>query len=124
MHFSRIAQWTSHQAGKPLTFVLAVACILLWAICGPFFYFSDTWQLVVNTSTTIISFLMLFLVQATQNRDTPAIHLKLDELLRVTKDARNTLVAVEEKSDVELREEKEKSATLLAQDEISIKQQP
>jgi len=108
--FSRFAQWTSHQAGRVQTFIGAIVVILLWAVSGPFFGFSNTWQLVINTGTTIITFLMVFLIQNTQNRDTQAIQLKLDELIRVTRDARNDMMNLEDRSDAELERLKEQFA--------------
>ena len=80
--FVHFAQWASHITGRPLTFMLALASIVVWAMLGPFFGFSDTWQLVINTATTIITFLMVFVIQNTQNRDTAAMHIKIDELIR------------------------------------------
>jgi low affinity Fe/Cu permease len=80
--FSRAAQWTSQQCARAYTFVGAIVIIVAWAVSGPAFHYSDTWQLIINTSTTIITFLMVFLIQNTQNRDTRAIQLKLDELIR------------------------------------------
>lgn len=100
--FRRFAQLTSHAAGSPPCFILALLSILVWALLGPIFHFSDTWQLVINTSTTIITFLMVFLIQNTQNRDALALHLKLDELLRAMKGARNALVDLEDLTDEEL----------------------
>src|SRR5262245_61727130 len=102
--FTRFAKWTARVSGRPAAFVLAVMVILAWAITGPIFGFSDTWQLVINTGTTIITFLMVFLIQNTQNRDAVAIHLKLDELIRGVKSARNSLVDLEDLSDAELEQ--------------------
>jgi low affinity Fe/Cu permease len=100
--FRKFAQATSAAMGKPWAFVTAALFIVCWAMTGPLFRFSDTWQLVVNTSTTIITFLMVFLIQNTQNRDTEALRLKLDELILATKDARNQFVTIEDLSDEEL----------------------
>jgi low affinity Fe/Cu permease len=100
--FSRFAKWTARIAGHPLTFGLAALTILAWMTTGPIFHFSDTWQLVINTGTTIVTFLMVFLIQNSQNRDTIAIHLKLDELLRAVKGAHNELVDIEDLSEKEL----------------------
>lgn len=111
--FTRFASCAAHLAGNPITFVVAVAMILVWAFSGPIFGFSDTWQLVVNTSTTIITFLMVFLIQNTQNRDSGAIHIKLDELIRSHRAANNALLDMEELDEKELekiRSEFEKSA--------------
>ncbi len=101
--FRKFAHKTSVIVGSPWSFIVAAVIILLWAITGPLFHFSDTWQLVINTSTTIITFLMVFLIQNTQNRDAHAIHLKLDELIRAVTDARNELVDLEDMSDEELQ---------------------
>jgi len=100
--FVHFAQWVSHATGRPLAFFAALASIVLWAFTGPLFGFSDTWQLVINTATTVITFLMVFVIQNTQNRDTAAVHIKIDELIRVTQKARNVLLDLEELDDREL----------------------
>ena len=100
--FSKAAQWTSRQCGRPLTFGLAVFVVLAWAIIGPMFNYSDTWQLVINTGTTIVTFLMVFLIQNTQNRDAAAVQLKLDELIRAHEGARNRLLTIEDLTEKEL----------------------
>jgi low affinity Fe/Cu permease len=100
--FNQLAHWTAHCAGRPSTFALAVGVIVVWGISGPIFQWSDTWQLVVNTGTTIITFLMVFLIQNTQNRDTEALQLKLDELIRANDLARNRLLRLEELSEEEM----------------------
>jgi low affinity Fe/Cu permease len=100
--FRKFAQTASQAVGSPWAFILAVLIILVWAASGPLFGYSDTWQLVINTGTTIITFLMVFLIQNTQNRDAKAIHLKLDELIRGVEGARTHLVDLEALSDEEL----------------------
>jgi len=100
--FRKFAHGTSLLVGSPSAFIIAVALVLAWLVTGPLFHFSDSWQLVINTSTTIITFLMVFLIQNTQNRESKTIQLKLDELLRAIKSARNSLIDLEELSDEEL----------------------
>jgi low affinity Fe/Cu permease len=103
MKFSKFAQGLSEWAGSARTFMAAIVLICLWAITGPWFHYNDTWQLIINTSTTIITFLMVFLIQNTQNRDNDVLHIKIDELLRVTKDAQNALLSLDDLDQKELR---------------------
>jgi low affinity Fe/Cu permease len=100
--FSTFARKVAHAIGTPTAFVIATGAVVLWAITGPLFGFSDTWQLVINTSTTIVTFLVVFLIQSTQNKDSKAIHLKLDELIHAIHGARNKLIDAEELPDAEL----------------------
>jgi len=107
--FARFAGWTAHASGMPATFVLAVLLIAVWGITGPAFHFSDTWQLVINTGTTIVTFLMVFLIQNTQNRDGLAIQAKLDELVRALATADNRFVGIDKLTEEEVDEIREES---------------
>lgn len=100
--FDKLAQWTAGQAGRASTFCLALGIIIVWGISGPIFAWSDTWQLIINTGTTIVTFLMVFLIQNTQNRDSAALQLKLDELIRAQEGARNRLLQLEDLTEDEL----------------------
>jgi low affinity Fe/Cu permease len=104
MKFAKMSQALSMWAGSPKTFVVAVALIIIWAMTGPMFHYNDTWQLIINTSTTIITFLMVFVIQNTQNRDNDILHLKIDELLRATTDAQNAMLGLDGKSLKELED--------------------
>ena len=101
--FRKFSHWVSAMVGSSWSFIVAITVIIVWALSGPIFHFSDTWQLIINTGTTIVTFLMVFLIQNTQNRDAQAMHLKLDELIRAVQGARNTMVDVEHCSDEELQ---------------------
>jgi low affinity Fe/Cu permease len=119
--YSRFAKAASRFCGRPRTFALAIAVIVVWMVSGPLSSFSDTWQLVINTSTTIITFLMVFLIQNTQNRDTEAIQVKLDELIRATQGAHNALLDLEELEEETLETFRTKYQTLakVAREELS-----
>ncbi len=121
--FRRIASRTSHGVGSPWAFVVAFSVILVWSVTGPLFHYSDTWQLVINTGTTIVTFLMVFLIQNTQNRDSHALHLKLDELIRANDLARNRLMGLEDLTDAEL-DELQREFTQLAQEKIARRSRP
>jgi len=112
--FTKFARRAAHFTGKPVTFILAAFIIIVWAFLGPFFGFSDTWQLVINTGTTIITFLMVFLIQNTQNRDTEALQIKLDEIIRSIKGARNQMLDLEDKDENELDKIREEYVELAA----------
>ena len=110
--YTGLAKAVSRFTGRPSTFLLAVGVIVVWVVTGPLFGFSDTWQLVINTGTTIITFLMVFLIQNTQNRDTEAIQIKLDELIRATKGAHNALMDLEELEESHLIQFRDRYASL------------
>ena len=112
--FTRLARWVSDVVGTPVAFVIAVVFVVAWGLSGPFFGFSDTWQLIINTSTTILTFLMVFVIQSSQNRDTRALQVKLDELIRTNKGAHKALLDLEEMEDHELREIQQKFEKLAA----------
>jgi low affinity Fe/Cu permease len=112
--FARFARWVERQVGRSSTFLLAIAVVVLWAASGPIFGWSDTWQLVINTATTIITFLMVFVIQNTQTRDTRAMQLKLDELIRVNAAARDSFINLEEMSETDVERVKAAFETLAA----------
>lgn len=113
--FSRVARNVSHFAGTPKAFAIAIAFIAGWLISGPFFHYSDTWQLVINTGTTIITFLMVFLIQNTQNRDSCAVQVKLDELIKQTRKADNALLDLEELEEEDIAQMKADYVKLAAE---------
>ena len=113
--FRRFACWTADICGAPYSFFVALALVIAWALTGPMFHYSDTWQLVINTSTTIVTFLMVFLIQNTQNRDARAMQLKLDELIRAVGKARNELVDLENQPDDQIDELKQEFGAMRKQ---------
>jgi low affinity Fe/Cu permease len=110
--FTKFTKWTAHATGRPAAFSLAVTVIVVWATTGPVFGFSDTWQLVINTGTTVVTFLMVFLIQSTQNRDSEAVQVKLDEIIRAIGHARNELLDLEELEESDLDHLKQTFLTL------------
>lgn len=114
--FERVATQISHVTGLPTTFALAVSVIAIWAVSGPLFHFSDTWQLIINTGTTIVTFLMVFLIQSSQNRDGAAIQAKLDELIRSISQAQDAYIGIEDLSEEELMDLRARSREAKAKD--------
>jgi low affinity Fe/Cu permease len=119
--FSHVARQTARFAGNPAALVTAIACVVVWAVLGPHFDYSDTWQLVINTGTTIITFIMVFLIQNSQNRDTDAIHIKLNEIIRALEGAHNAVVSLEDLEEEELCSLRDKYAALAAQARARVK---
>jgi low affinity Fe/Cu permease len=120
MKFARFCQALSNWAGSSKTFLLAIVLIGVWALTGPYFHYNDTWQLIINTSTTIITFLMVFLIQNTQNRDNDILHLKIDELTRATKDAQNATLCLEKMGSKDLRELRDQYSSLGENDQVNL----
>ena len=120
--FGSFANWTARASGHPLAFMTACLIILVWVVTGPIFAWSDTWQLVINTGTTIVTFLMVFLIQNTQNRDSHAVQLKLDELIRAVEGAHNALLDIEELTEEELVLLRKRYAALAARARESVRQ--
>lgn len=112
MKFAQFCQALSNRAGSSKTFLTAIVLIVVWALTGPYFHYNDTWQLIINTSTTIITFLMVFLIQNTQNRDSDILHLKIDELIRATKEAQNATLSLDKMGARELRKLREQYSSL------------
>jgi low affinity Fe/Cu permease len=119
MKFAQFCQALSNWAGSSKTFLTAICLIIMWAVTGPYFHFNDTWQLIINTSTTIITFLMVFLIQNTQNRDNDILHLKIDELIRATKEAQNATLSLDKMGTKELRKLRKQYSVMGEAGEIS-----
>jgi len=120
MKFARFCQALSNWAGSSKTFILAIALIGVWGLTGPYFHYNDTWQLIINTSTTIITFLMVFLIQNTQNRDNDILHLKIDELIRATKDAQNATLCLDKMGSRDLRKLRDQYSSLGEKDQVNL----
>jgi low affinity Fe/Cu permease len=120
MKFAKFCQALSNWAGSSKTFLTAVVLIVVWALTGPYFHYNDTWQLIINTSTTIITFLMVFLIQNTQNRDNDILHLKIDELIRATNEAQNATLSLDKMGTRELRQLREQYCSLGEEGQINI----
>ena len=120
MKFAKFSQALSNWAGSSKTFLTAVVLIVVWGMTGPYFHYNDTWQLIINTSTTIITFLMVFLIQNTQNRDNDILHLKIDELIRATKEAQNATLCLDKMGTRELRKLREQYSSLGEAGEINL----
>ena len=122
LRYGNLAKAIAQQCGRPGAFLVAAGVIVVWIVTGPIFGFSDTWQLVINTGTTIVTFLMVFLIQNTQNRDTEAIQIKLDELIRATKGAHNALMDLEELEEAQLRQFRNRYALLAQSARMALEQ--
>ena len=120
MNFARFCQVLSNWAGSSKTFLLAIALIAVWGFTGPYFHYNDTWQLIINTSTTIITFLMVFLIQNTQNRDNDILHLKIDELIRATTDAQNATLCLDKMGSRDLRKLRDRYSSLGENDQVNL----
>jgi low affinity Fe/Cu permease len=120
MNFNKFSQGLANLAGKPGTFMAAAVAIVIWACTGPWFHYNDTWQLIVNTSTTIITFLMVFVIQHTQNRDNDVLHIKIDELLRVTREAQNSVMNLDDLDSKELRVIRKKYKNIGSQGSVEV----
>lgn len=120
MKFARFCQALSNWAGSSKTFLAAIALIAVWGLTGPYFHYNDTWQLIINTSTTIITFLMVFLIQNTQNRDNDILHLKIDELIRATKDAQNAALCLEQMGSRDLRKLRDQYSSLGNNEQVNL----